>query len=211
MRHPRWCTSHDEKRRGQRLLRLAKELKNAQVFSPEGPTFEAVKNRDTGELRSSTVEITLSRDEILDIRRTTSYASVCSAHYPVEFSINMQVEKVPKPRRITKTLLQSNTLTEAAKRYYEVGLRDINQQLETVGLESELKTDEEIQTVYEAMERGIKLPWATQANKCRRHTPAHRNTKFIKQLKRKKLLYDRMRWNMNRANARAYKDVCKET
>lgn len=68
-RHPRWCTAHDDQRRGQRLMKLATELKDVTVYAPEGPTFEALKCKEIGEMRRSTVHLILGRDEVGNIRR----------------------------------------------------------------------------------------------------------------------------------------------
>lgn len=65
-----------------------------------------------------------------NIRKLDTYAATCSDHYPVEFLLHMQVEKVSRPRRITKTLLQSYKLAETARRYYEVALEPTNKLLE---------------------------------------------------------------------------------
>lgn len=66
-RHPPWCTTHDEKRRGLTLLKVARELRDVRVHAPVGPTFEAIKSSRTGELRSSTVDLVLSRDKVHDL------------------------------------------------------------------------------------------------------------------------------------------------
>lgn len=60
-RHPRWCTAHDEHKRGKQLLKLVNELQGVQLHAPEGPTFEAVKCKLTGEMRSSTVDLVVGR------------------------------------------------------------------------------------------------------------------------------------------------------
>lgn len=64
---------------------------------------------------------------------------------------------------------------------------------------------------YNEIERAIKLPWISQANKRRRYLPPHWNQKLLKLLARKKALYKRMKWKPNRSNSRAYKDICRET
>lgn len=76
-RHPRWCTAHDDQQRGQRLLKLANELKYVTVYAPEGPTFEALKSRETGEMIRSTVDLVLGRDGLENIRKVDSFASTC--------------------------------------------------------------------------------------------------------------------------------------
>lgn len=67
------------------------------------------------------------------------------------------------------------------------------------------------EAAFNEMERVIKLPWLSQANKRRRYLPPHWNQKFLKLLARKKTLYKRMKWKPNRSNSRAFKEICRET
>lgn len=47
-RHPLWCTTNDDQRRGRQLLESIKRLKSVRLYAPEGPTFEAIKCKKTG-------------------------------------------------------------------------------------------------------------------------------------------------------------------
>lgn len=136
-----------------------------------------------------------------------SDASVGSYHYPVAYVVHLKVERIQQPRRITKTLLQSKVLAETAETYYPVALRKIDEKIIEARAESEVET----RVALDMMEKEIKLPWASQANKHRRHAPPHWNDNFIKLLVHKKLLYDRMKWNGNRRNTCYYKEACKAT
>lgn len=156
------------------------------------------------------MDLIVSRDEITNIVLITSYASMCLDHFLIAFESPLHVDRRNRPRRITKTLLQSHSKEETANIYYEVGLRQVESHLDQVGQAEGISDQDDIKEVFKEMEQTIKLPWANQANKRRRHTPAHRNHRFLKLLARKKLLYDRKKWRSNRANSRAYKDVCAE-
>lgn len=68
--------------------------------------FEAIKCKETGELRSSTIDLDLSRDEIKNMTKLNKYAIVFSEHYPIELEVVTGVERANRPRRIIKTLLQ---------------------------------------------------------------------------------------------------------
>lgn len=117
--HPRWCMAHDEQRPGQQILKVSNELKRIKVHAPVRPTFGKIKKKEAGELRSSTVDLELGRDRVENIRRLDTYAATYCDHYPVEFTLHMKVEKASRPRRITKTLLESYKLAETASMYYE--------------------------------------------------------------------------------------------
>lgn len=78
--HPRWCRAHDDKRRGERMIKIAREIKNATVVTPDKPTFEAIKCKATGKLRTSTVYLVLSRAKVQHIRRVETYAAAASDH-----------------------------------------------------------------------------------------------------------------------------------
>lgn len=128
-------------------------------------------------------------------------------HYPVAFHAHLGIDRVYRQRRLTKTILQSNTLAETAKMYYAVALRDIEEELVQAGD----GTKEDAAKAFDRMEKDIKRPCEEQANKRRRHAPPHWNGKFIKLLARKKLMYDRMKWKPNRRNRREYIETCRET
>lgn len=209
-RHPRWCTAHDEQRRGQQLLKLVTGLAGIRLHAPEGPTFQAIKCRRTGELRSSTVDVAMGRGDITEIKRIDSHAAFCSDHYPVKFVLDVKIDRIHKPRRIAKTLLQSHALTNTVGMYYDVALRQINSTFDEILEGTGVEDTDKVTSNFESMEAEIKRPWINQANKRRRNAPAHWNQKFIKLLARKKLHYERMRWRPNRNNIRAYRAVFQE-
>lgn len=111
---------------------MEKELKGGQVHAPIGPKFEAIKNKATGELRCSTVDLALARDEVKSITKIDTYGDACSDHYPVAITLKLSEERANRPRRITKTLLQSYSLAETAKTYYDLSLRKTEEQLENI-------------------------------------------------------------------------------
>lgn len=109
-RHIRWCTTADEGRRGHQLLALVKDLRGVSLLSPIWPTFEAIKCERTGALRSSTVDLVLTRDNTSNLIRIETYTALPSDYYPVAFDVQLRIERVRQPRRLTKTLLQSKNV-----------------------------------------------------------------------------------------------------
>lgn len=105
--------------------------------------------------------------------KLNTYYAVCSNHYPVEFEFVTGFDSANRPRRITKTLLQSNNLVETAKLYYDVEIKQTNTQLEDISSGGRDMNAQEVDETFIEMERLIKLPWFNQANKRRKHTPAH--------------------------------------
>lgn len=142
-----------------------------------------------------------------NLSRVNSYAAVGSDHYPVVFDAQIHSDKVSRPRRLTKTLLQSRALAETANLYYKAALREVNTKLDGAIAGSTAEVEDAINT----MQKELKSPWESQASKRRRHSPPHWNDRFLKLLARKKLLYDRMKWRPNRQNRRNYKEVCSVT
>lgn len=63
-------------------MKLAREIKGGRVHDPIGPMSEAIKNKETGVLRSSTIDLGLAREEIKDINKPDPYAAICLDHYP---------------------------------------------------------------------------------------------------------------------------------
>lgn len=97
------------------------------------------------------------------------------------FDAEIEVGRVRKPRRLTKTLLKSRTLAESAGMYYAVSCRTIVEDLRKAGVGSA----EDAQLAVAQMEKAIRLPWENQANRRRRHAPPHWNDRFLKLLVRK--------------------------
>lgn len=90
-RHIRWCTTADEQRRGHQLLALVKELRGVSLMALMVSTFEAIKCKNTGALRSRTVDLVLTKDNIDNLRRVETYAAVSSDHYPVAFDVQLRI------------------------------------------------------------------------------------------------------------------------
>lgn len=153
----------------------------------------------------------LSRGVTSKLETVQSYASAASDHYPISFIFSFHTEKTIRPRRITKTILQSLTLKETASLYYTAALNDVDVELEASANEVVELSHQKFHKAYDNMTIEIKAPWLTRANKRRSHSPPHWNKKFLEILARKKLLYQQMRWKQNRPNARAYKHSCRGT
>lgn len=104
-RHPRWCSTHDRYKRGARLLRLTNEMPQLGIHAPPSPTFMAIKNKKTGTLRSSTVDLVLSRTQAPCLTNITGYVRLCSDHHPIIFKVGADIDKRSVPRLVPKTLL----------------------------------------------------------------------------------------------------------
>lgn len=111
------------------------------------------------------------------------------------------MERVSRPRSLTKHLLQSRTLEETARLYYSVALREVDENLSSVEEGNKLGAEKAV----EEIEKVLKVPWANQADRRRRHVSPHWKNKFLKLLARKKLLYELLKWMPNRRNTRDYK------
>lgn len=61
---------------------------------------------------------------------------------------------------------------------------------------------------YNAAKLAIITPWVEQVKKQRRGSRPHVNTELRRIRTRKKLLFDRMRWNPTRANKARYTEIC---
>lgn len=180
------------------------------IHAPLGPTFDAIRNKLTRELRSSTVDFVFSRDPVDGPNKIESYAASCSEHYPAEFRIYMAVERASRQRRTTKTLLQSENLAETASIFYAEVLRQAETQLDSVGVTETVNT-QAAKTYFYSMNRTIRWPWLAKASKLRRYTLLHWNQKFLKLLARKKIFYKQLRWKPNGSNARSYKEAYRKT
>lgn len=106
-RHPRWCTSHDRFKRGARLLQLIHELPQLVVHAPAKPTFQDTRYRETGSIRSRTVDLLISRVPVPRIDIIRGYIDLCSDHHPITFTLGASIERVDTRRWVSKTLLQS--------------------------------------------------------------------------------------------------------
>lgn len=146
-RNPAWCKAHGDQRRGTQLLKLADELKDIAVKAPDKPSFEYVKCKATGEIRSRTVDLVVSRAQTQNVHRIETYAALASDHYPISFEVKMKIDRERKKRRITKTLLQSHKLRVTEIVYYGAALNEVNKDLEAI--ESKVDTIP-IDTVHEA-------------------------------------------------------------
>lgn len=75
-RHPRWCTTHDRYIRGAELLSLTHDLPQLVIHAPPTPIFMALKSRATGALRSSTVDLVISRVPVPHLTQVEGYIHV---------------------------------------------------------------------------------------------------------------------------------------
>lgn len=112
------------------------------MLAPQGPTFVAIKCKSTGQLRRSTVDLVVNRDEVENLRRIDSYAALSSDHYPVAFNIQLAITRIHKPLIITKTLLL--VLAEAANLHYEKALGTVDRILNEAGDEPNRTREEKI-------------------------------------------------------------------
>lgn len=106
-RDPRWCSNHDNTRRGTQLINFTRNHPEYLIHATRGPTFEATANIVDGTRRSSTVDLVLSRRTIRELNRETGYLATCSDHYPITFRAAAQLDVTARPRKVAKTLLQS--------------------------------------------------------------------------------------------------------
>lgn len=208
-RHPRWCTHHDNNGRGKQLLKLIQEFPEYQIHATPQHTFEAIASKAKGTKRTSTVDLVVSRVTVKDLKRITGYVAVCSDHYPIVFTAETQVETAIRPRRIAKTLLQSEQHRAAIGLLYEVSLRKPEEDLRKLR-SGEVGTPqtEEIQAVYSKAEHSINEPWIQQTKKRRRRCGAHVNAGLLRLWCKKRKLYERMKYWPTSQNKLAYKQAC---
>lgn len=109
-RHPRWCRSHDNARRGTQLLHFIRTFPDCAIYAPSKPTFEEIACREVNTKITSTVDLVLSKQVISKLQRVEGYIASCSDHYPISFQVDARVETNTRPRRTSKTLLQSAQL-----------------------------------------------------------------------------------------------------
>lgn len=133
-RHPRWCHDYDNPRRGRgtKLVRFTRNLPTYMIHAPGGPTFEEIACSADGTKRTSTVDLVVSRIIITTLQRETGYIESCSDHYPIMFTAEAQVDALSRPRRIAKTLLQSNELKKTVGLLYEVSLKEPGERLAAI-------------------------------------------------------------------------------
>lgn len=131
-RHPRWCTQHDGNRRGTQLLNLIRVRPEYQIHATQGPTFEAIADSAKGTMRRSTIGLLISKATVTSLEKETGYMSVCSDHYPVVAELDAQIESSTRPRRIAKTLLQSQQHRQSIGLWYDVALKHPGEQLEKI-------------------------------------------------------------------------------
>lgn len=207
-RHPRWCTNHDNVRRGTQLIHMTRAYPEYQIHAPNGPTFTAIANKTTGALRQSTVDLVVSRATIGRLDRIRGYIAACSDHCPVLFSAEVEVDRQDQPRRIAKTLLQSTQARTEIGLCYEISLNPAGQALTQLAEPGQIAQQLQVHTCYEQAVTAIKAPWVDRAKKKRRRTGAYVNRELLKLWARKKALYDRMQWKPTERNKRDYKEAC---
>lgn len=136
-RDPRWCTNHERYRRGAELLRLTHDLPQLLIHAPPTPSLMALKNKATGALRTCTVDLVLSRVPVPHLPQVDGYVQVCSDHHAIAFKKSSKIDRQAVPRRVIKTLLQSDRLRKEISTLYEVALASPLGELEKLVLKAE--------------------------------------------------------------------------
>lgn len=208
-RHPRWSIAHDRFKLGARLLRLTHELSQLIIHAPAVPTFTATRNRETGTLRSSTVDLLISSVPVPRLDNLCGFVIVCSDHRPITFTLGANIDKIEPRRRVSKTILQSTKLKQEIGLLYAVSLHEPRNTLEKVTTrptdESHTDFDEQTQTTYNTTKEALTSPWTYHVKKQRRGSAPHVTVELRQLWTRKKLLYDRFQWRPTRANHAKYK------
>lgn len=136
-RHPRWCSHHDGNRRGTQLLDLIRRRPEYQIHATQGPNFETIANTARGTTRCCTIDLLISKATVNSLKREMGYLSVCSDHYPVVAEVDTQIESSIRPRRVSKTLLQSEQHRKAIGLMYELSLGQPCELLESIRTNTE--------------------------------------------------------------------------
>lgn len=207
-RHRRWCTQHDGNKRGTQLLNLIRTRPEYQIHATQGPTFEAIADKAKGTKRCNTIDLLLSKATVKSLKREMGYISVCSDHCPVVDVLDTQIELSTRPRRVAKTLLQSEQHRKAIGLLYEVALQRTGELLENIRTDTEEtpQTAHILEAYYEAVQI-ICEPWTQMAKKKRRRCAAYVSRELLRLWQRKKVLYDRMKWRPTPHNKKEYKEA----
>lgn len=162
------------------------------IRAPPSPTFVAVRNKTTGALQSSTVDLVLSRTKVPCLMNIEGYIRLYSDHHPLLFTLGIDVDRKPAPRRIAKTLLQSDRLKQDIGLIYEVALHEPLAKLESIEentIDAEIPgIESNIQSTFLAARNEITDPWTKQAKNCRRGSGPHINAELRRLLARKKTI-----------------------
>lgn len=185
-RHTRWCKAHYRLKRVARLLKLTTEMSALVIHATSTPTFMAIKNRhrQTPTVRSSTVDLVVRKVPIPILDIVDGYITRFSDRHPIVFKVGTDIDRVSAPRGVSKTLLQSDQLNLSVGLLYEVTLRDVATELQTIGPPKETERnaliEERTQRIYEKANEKIIGPWVMQAKRRRRGTGAHVNEELHK-------------------------------
>lgn len=212
-RHPDWCTKHDDKRRVQELHRIVRQNKGYSINAPSLPTFQAVRNRSSSRLGSSTIDLVIAHAPIQNVKRLGGGAAGSSDHFPVKFEATVKIDRETMPRRIPKTLLQSTELREVIGLKYNLSMQIADAALdELLHRPKEDLDDATVQAGFDTAIKAIKEPWeALQAKKRRRNSGQHVNGEMCRLWTNKKKLYDRWPWKPTANNKTRYKEACRRT
>lgn len=209
-RQPSWCRKHDVKKRGTRSREAVRDTPGYRIVAPTDPTFQAKHNRNKGVYGSSTIDLIVTKEKVKGVRRLEGKLSEGSDHYPVLFKAEVEIDRAEVRRRITKTLLQSETRRAAAGAVYKVSLKEAGKTYEELHEESTVEaTNSQIHTTHEQALSDIKEPWEAQVKQRRRKSWAHVNGELLRLWERKLKLYERWRWRPTPQNKNQYKDACR--
>lgn len=191
-RHPRWCMAHDSYKQGAELLSLTPELTQLLIYAPSTPTFVAVKNKTVGALRSSTVDLVLSRVHILSLIHIDGNAQICSDYHLIPLKSGSKIEINAAPRRISKTVLQSDRRKREFNTLYEVTLRvpleKLKGTLVKIILEDMEDRADHIQSLSQKAKETISASWTRQSKRRRGACGPHANAELHRLCTRKKLI-----------------------
>lgn len=165
-RHTTWCTKHEDKRKGARLIKEDKKVPGYRIHAARQPTFQAKRYRNKGSFGSSNIDLIAAQVKLRDMARIEEQVAEESDHFPVRFTEDWEIAKEATARRIPKTLLQSKQMRKKAGELYKISLRTA-----AAGLERLLQTPTpeltvtEVEDSYEAALMNIREPWETQVKR----------------------------------------------
>lgn len=134
---------------------------------------------------------------------------MCSDHYPVVAELDTHIESSTRPRRVAKTLLQSQQQRQTIGILYEVALKQPVETLDKIRTNAEdTPQTAHILEAYDEAVQAICDLWIQLTNHKRRRCAAYVSRELIRIWQMKKVLYDRMKWISTPRNKKEYKEAC---
>lgn len=181
-RHTAWCSKHDDKIKGARLIKETKKVPGYRIHAANRSTFKAQRYRSRSDtFGSSNIDLVIAQVIIRGMSRLEGHIAEDSDHFPVKFTAYWEISKEVKARRVPKTLLQSKQMRAATGELYKVTLKQTADDIAAVTKKPvEELTETVVHECYETALKSIREPWELRVKKRRRRSGPHVNAEMLR-------------------------------